>query len=144
MQSKAITEEFTVAAQIGPEDVPAIKAQGFAAILCNRPDGEAADQPPYAAIEAAARAEGLAVAYAPVISGQITMEDVTAFREAVAALPGRSSPIAARARAVSICGCWHRGPEGRGSAPADHGQPRGSRYLEEQCAVGPGRELRES
>jgi sulfide:quinone oxidoreductase len=100
MQSKAITEEFTVAAQIGPEDVPAIKAQGFAAILCNRPDGEAADQPPYAAIEAAARAEGLAVAYAPVISGQITMEDVTAFREAVAALPG---PIFAYCRSGARC-----------------------------------------
>jgi uncharacterized protein (TIGR01244 family) len=100
MQSKTITEDFTVAAQIGHEDVPAIRSQGFASILCNRPDGEAPDQPPFAAIEAAARAEGLAVAHVPVVSGQITAEDVAAFQEAMAALP---QPVFAYCRSGARC-----------------------------------------
>ena len=95
MQAKAIDADFKAAAQIAPEDVPAIAAQGFRTIMCNRPDGEAPDQPPFAAIEAAARAEGLAVAHLPVVPGQITEEDVAAFRDAVASLP---APIFAYCR----------------------------------------------
>jgi uncharacterized protein (TIGR01244 family) len=56
---KRINDRVSVAGQIQPEDVAALKAAGFVAIINNRPDGEAPDQPPGAAIEAAAKATGL-------------------------------------------------------------------------------------
>lgn len=87
MQSKTISADYTVAGQISPEDVPAIAAEGFRTIVCNRPDGEAPDQPPFAEIEAAAKSAGLEFRYLPVVSGQITAEDVDAFRTAINQAP---------------------------------------------------------
>jgi sulfide:quinone oxidoreductase len=100
MQTKEITPDFTVAGQIRPEEVAEIKARGFRSIICNRPDGEAPDQPDFAEIEAAARAEGLAVAFVPVVSGQITDEDVEKFRAALADLP---EPVFAYCRSGGRC-----------------------------------------
>jgi sulfide:quinone oxidoreductase len=100
MQTKEITPDFTVAGQIRPEDVAEIKARGFRSIICNRPDGEAPDQPDFAEIEAAARAEGLEVAFVPVISGQITEPDVEKFRAVLADLP---EPVFAYCRSGGRC-----------------------------------------
>ena len=60
MQSAKVDETITVAHLIEPEDVAAIRDAGFVAIVNNRPDNEAPDQPSGAEIEAAARAAGLA------------------------------------------------------------------------------------
>lgn len=59
MDLKRINEHVSVAGQIQPGDVAALKAAGFTAIVNNRPDGESPDQPAGAEIEAAARAAGL-------------------------------------------------------------------------------------
>ena len=45
MELKKITDAISVSPQIAPADIQAIKAAGFRAIICNRPDGEGADQP---------------------------------------------------------------------------------------------------
>jgi uncharacterized protein (TIGR01244 family) len=100
MQTKTITEDFTVAAQITPDDVPAIAAEGYRSILCNRPDGEEPGQPPFGTIAAAAEAQGLRVAYLPVVSGQITPENVEDFRAAMQDLPG---PVFAYCRSGARC-----------------------------------------
>lgn len=60
MDLKRINEKVSVSGQIEPEDVAALKALGFVAIVNNRPDGEAPDQPAGAEIKAAAEAAGLA------------------------------------------------------------------------------------
>jgi uncharacterized protein (TIGR01244 family) len=57
---KRINDHVSVSGQIWPEDVAALKAAGFVAIVNNRPDGESPDQPMGADIEAAAKAAGLA------------------------------------------------------------------------------------
>jgi len=57
---KRINDHVSVSGQISPEDVATLKSLGFVAIVNNRPDGEAPDQPAGAEIEAAARAAGLA------------------------------------------------------------------------------------
>ena len=62
----------------------AIKAAGYRAIICNRPDGEGADQPSFEEIEASAKAEGIEARYVPVQSGMVTDEDVAAFGQALA------------------------------------------------------------
>lgn len=60
MDLKRINDHVSVSGQISPEDVATLKSLGFVAIVNNRPDGEAPDQPAGAEIEAAARAAGLA------------------------------------------------------------------------------------
>ena len=80
---------------------------GFRSIMCNRPDGEAADQPPAAEIRAEAERQGLAFAHVPVVSGAITADDVADFEAALAALPGaglRLLPV--RGAHARTSGCW--------------------------------------
>jgi uncharacterized protein (TIGR01244 family) len=57
---RRITDRYWVAPQLGPEDIAEAKAQGFAAIVANRPDGEDAGAMTLAEAESAARAAGLA------------------------------------------------------------------------------------
>ena len=53
MDIRKITATFSVTGQIAPADLPAIAQAGFRAIICNRPDGEAADQAGFREIEQA-------------------------------------------------------------------------------------------
>ena len=61
-----LSESLAVAAQITPQDVPNIAAQGFTTVVCNRPDGEVPDQASMDEIEAACNAAGLLFVRYPV------------------------------------------------------------------------------
>jgi uncharacterized protein (TIGR01244 family) len=63
---RSINDRISVAPQIAPEDIAAIKAAGFVAIVNNRPDDEDSGQPSGDAIRAAAEAAGLAYSAIPV------------------------------------------------------------------------------
>ncbi len=82
-----ITPDFSVAPQITAEDVADLAARGFRSVMCNRPDGEDPGQTPAAEIQAAAERHGLAFAMVPVVSGQLGMDNVRAFRAAMTDLP---------------------------------------------------------
>lgn len=84
---KNISEDFAVAEQLSAADVGALAAQGIKGLLCNRPDGETADQPVYAEIEAAALRNGMQIRNVPVVSGAIKDSDIADFGAAFAALP---------------------------------------------------------
>ncbi|MEM8546567.1 MAG: TIGR01244 family sulfur transferase [Pseudomonadota bacterium] len=88
MQSFQLDENLSVAPQIQPEDVAALKAAGFVGIINNRPDGEMPGQPTDAMIAAAAEAAGLAYAAIPVIGGQLTEAEIAAFGATLAAADG--------------------------------------------------------
>ncbi|WP_158963599.1 beta-lactamase hydrolase domain-containing protein [Chachezhania sediminis] len=66
MQTKKITETVSVAGQILPTDMPQVHAMGFKSVVCNRPDGEAGDQPLFADIEKAAANCTIEARYLPV------------------------------------------------------------------------------
>lgn len=100
MKLTQITPDYSVAPQIGVEDVAAIAANGFKSIMCNRPDGESPDQTEFAEIAAEAEARGLTVAFVPVVSGSIFEEDVADFRAAMADLP---KPVLAYCRSGARC-----------------------------------------
>jgi sulfide:quinone oxidoreductase len=87
MEIKRITDKVSVSAQISVSDMGEIKKAGFRAIICNRPDGEGADQPGFEAIEKAAKKVGLETAYLPIESGLVTDENVDAFGEILKDLP---------------------------------------------------------
>ena len=45
MDIKQISEQLSVSPQLLPSELPDVAAAGFKSIICNRPDGEADDQP---------------------------------------------------------------------------------------------------
>ena len=100
MDIRKITDELSVAPQIKARDVPALAAAGFRAVICNRPDGEASDQPCCREIEEAVKAAGLSWRSQPVRSGAVTREDADAFAALMAELP---KPVLAYCRSGTRC-----------------------------------------
>ena len=88
MEFRKITEDITISAQITEADLPEIAAAGYRAIICNRPDGEGADQPTFDEIADAARAAGLEPRYLPIVSGKVGDEDAADFGDLLRELPG--------------------------------------------------------
>ncbi|MGI4846466.1 MAG: TIGR01244 family sulfur transferase [Janthinobacterium lividum] len=87
MTIRQLDKDYAVAPQLMPADVARLKAQGFATLVCNRPDGEGGDQPAFAEIAAEAHKHGLQALYLPVIPGRITAADRDAFAALYAAAP---------------------------------------------------------
>jgi sulfide:quinone oxidoreductase len=87
MTAKPITATLSVSAQIQPQDMAGFAAAGFKAVICNRPDGEGADQPSFAEIAAAATAAGMQAVYQPIVSGKVGDGDALEFGAAVEHLP---------------------------------------------------------
>jgi sulfide:quinone oxidoreductase len=79
LEIKQVNDEFSVSTQITPADVQALAGRGVKSLICNRPDGEAADQVNVTEIEAAAAEAGIELFYQPVISGKFAEEDIGAF-----------------------------------------------------------------
>ena len=80
LQTTQISDGFSVSAQISANDIEHLADKGVRLIICNRPDGEANDQPNVAEIEAAAQEHNIQVIYQPVIPGQITDGDIDGFQ----------------------------------------------------------------
>lgn len=88
MDIKTLTDRLSVSPQILIGDMQPIKDGGFRSIICNRPDGEGADQPTFDEIAAAAKAAGLEAQYLPIVAGKVGDEDTVAFGKALTNLPG--------------------------------------------------------
>lgn len=95
MTAIQVTDEFSVAPQITPDDVDTLAAAGFKTIICNRPDRESVGQPQCAEIMAVAQEHGIVFHNIPVVSGQLTLEDIAAFSEALEESP---TPVLAYCR----------------------------------------------
>ncbi|ALO46999.1 TIGR01244 family sulfur transferase [Pseudohongiella spirulinae] len=87
MKAKQVTDDFAVAEQLTADDVDMMAAAGFKTIICNRPDGESHGQPLRAEIQAVAEDHDMVFKYIPVVSGQLSLEDVAAFTEALDEAP---------------------------------------------------------
>ncbi len=88
MDIKPVAPGYSVSPQILPSDIPALKDQGFRAIICNRPDNEEYGQPSFAEIAAAAHDAGLTARHIPFSPNAQTPTDVAAFGKAIGELPG--------------------------------------------------------
>ena len=87
MELKKITEKVIVSPQITAADMDDIKAAGIRAIICNRPDGEGADQPTFEELTQTAAKLGLDMRHIPVSGGMVHDADVGKFSAQFAALP---------------------------------------------------------
>ncbi|MFT6451805.1 MAG: sulfide:quinone oxidoreductase [Halocynthiibacter sp.] len=88
LEIKALTNALSVSAQVALDDMNTLAKQGFRAVICNRPDGEAPDQPSQEEVAAAAKKAGLAFVYLPVTPGVVREETAREFGAALRELPG--------------------------------------------------------
>ena len=66
MDISKLADNFSISTQVTADDIPSIADAGFVAVICNRPDGEEADQPPAEEISRACDDAGIAFHYLPV------------------------------------------------------------------------------
>jgi uncharacterized protein (TIGR01244 family) len=93
---KWLSDNLAAAGQIAPADLAAIAAHGFKTVINNRPDGEGGPaQPTSAELQQAATAAGLKYVYLPVISGQLTPQQVV---DMATTLKSASTPVFAFCR----------------------------------------------
>lgn len=78
MDTRQITPDFHVAPQVTAADMAELKEAGFTHIICNRPASESMPQDQPELIEAAATAAGLGWTLNPLVSGDLSMDHVTA------------------------------------------------------------------
>src|SRR5258708_13403156 len=93
MNVKTLTPEISVTKQLTAQDVADAAAQGYRAILSNRPDGEEPGQLRAADIEELPSRHGMAFEHVPVVSGAITAADVAKIRVALGRLPSPLLPL---------------------------------------------------
>jgi uncharacterized protein (TIGR01244 family) len=79
---RQLDDRTLVSGQVRPEEVAGLAEQGVTMLINNRPDGEEADQPLAADIEAAAEAAGISYRHVPILRG-IGPADVEAMQEAL-------------------------------------------------------------
>lgn len=80
---RKLTDGVYASPQIGVAEVAEAKTLGVALIVNNRPEGESDDQTPGDAIEASARAAGIAYVAIPVTHAGFSEPQVVAMREAL-------------------------------------------------------------
>ncbi|MGO9547676.1 MAG: TIGR01244 family sulfur transferase [Rhodomicrobium sp.] len=100
MELHKITNDLSVASQLDAAAIPLLAAQGFRAIICNRPDGEAYGQPDFRSVEQAAQAQGIRIIYMPVPGNAVGDSDAAAFGRALEELP---APVLAYCRSGTRC-----------------------------------------
>ena len=87
METRLLTPVLSVAAQISVADLAPVTQAGFKSIICNRPDGESADQTGFEEIAQAAHAPGLQARYLPAEAGKVSDKQDAAFGQPVEELP---------------------------------------------------------
>lgn len=126
MDIRTINEQISVSPQITADDLAAVQAAGFRAVICNRPDGEAPDQPVFDEIDRAARALGLETLYLPIAGGKVSDQDAAQFAAALRDLPG---PVFAYCRSgTRSCTLWALSQAGVLDSSDILAQARGAGY----------------
>ncbi|MDQ6434607.1 TIGR01244 family sulfur transferase [Mesorhizobium sp. LHD-90] len=85
---KKVSDKLSIAPQVIADDISHAAANGFAAIINNRPDNEEAGQPSAGENRMVAEREGLCYSHIPVVPGQVKEWQVRAFQKALAEARG--------------------------------------------------------
>ena len=113
---RSLAPGFAVTGQLRREDLPSIAAQGFRAIVNNRPDGEEAGQPAAAGLAVEARRLGLVWRDVPMETRDVSDEQARAFEQMLPLLP---SPVLAFCRTgARSTALWERTRRREGDAGA--------------------------
>jgi sulfide:quinone oxidoreductase len=87
MDIREVSSQFFVAPQITETDLAVLQSKGIKSIICNRPDGEGADQPTFKELSQTAQKMGIEMRYIPVSGGLVHDKDAADFNDALNTLP---------------------------------------------------------
>lgn len=114
---RKVDDSISVAPQISPEDIAAIKAAGFVAVVNNRPDDEQEGQPAGDTIRDATLSAGLTYTAIPVGGGGFSHPQVAAM---VDVLEDADGPVLAFCRSgTRSCNLWALARARMGDSPDD-------------------------
>jgi len=82
-----ITDDYAVAPQIQPGEVPDLAQAGFRTLICNRPDGEEPGQPTAQDLADAAQQAGMTFVLIPVAPSGIRPDQAKALADGLADMP---------------------------------------------------------
>ena len=85
--SKSLNEKVSVSGQMSSEKFLKLMGQGFKSVIVNRPDHETGNNVTAAELRSIAEKLHVSLIYQPVISGQISTEDVHEFAKYYNSLP---------------------------------------------------------
>ncbi|MEM1234675.1 MAG: TIGR01244 family sulfur transferase [Pseudomonadota bacterium] len=111
MEIRPLTPDFAVSPQIEPNDIPAIAAAGFKAVICNRPDMENPVELQADVMRIAVEAAGMTFILNPFASPEMTVEHVEMQAAAQADVEGPILAYCASGTRSSIC--WSLSQAGR-------------------------------
>ncbi len=112
-----IDDRVSVAPQVTPAMIAAVKAAGFVGIVNNRPDDEEPGQPSGGAVRAAAEAAGLSYAAIPVTHAGFSHPQLDAMARVLAEADG---PVLAYCRSgTRSCNLWALARAKAGADPAE-------------------------
>lgn len=97
--------------QILHEHLDEIGAMGFKGIICNRPDGEADDQPDFDDLEAHAERLGIPMFYIPYLNGALTPKLLAKLDAAIESIDGPVLMFCRSGRRSRILWNAVRGPQ---------------------------------
>ena len=79
MKTIQINNQLSISGQLTSSDVKTLASNGIKVLICNRPDGEATDQPSYKEIEAAAIESNITFINIPFSGISVPADSLTAF-----------------------------------------------------------------
>lgn len=110
MSVSKVSDDLYLAGQLTADDIERLAGEGIKTFVCNRPDGEAADQPARADLEAAAHAAGASFLYLPLTMGH--SPDETMLAEYAELYVTAAKPLLAFCRTGRRSGMIHEGARG--------------------------------
>jgi uncharacterized protein (TIGR01244 family) len=114
---RKLDDHTLVCGQIAAGEIAELAAQGVTVLVNNRPDGEDAEQPLAAEIEAAATAAGIVYRFAPVRYG-IGPSEIERMREAIQMAGGGKLCVFCRSGTRSAL-TWALAKRAEGASPED-------------------------
>lgn len=124
MDIRPLDERYAVSPQITPEDIAAIAEAGFTTVIDNRPDTEIPPELHAEALRPVLEAAGISLVFNPVTGGALTMDNVTAQRDAIDGASGKVLAYCASGNRSSIV--WALALAGR--RPTDELVAAGAQY----------------
>ena len=109
----ALADDYAVAPQVTPADLPGLAAQGFRTLINHRPDGEGgAAQPRHEELAKAASKAGMQSFYIPVVPHAMQPADVVRLERALANAPRPVLAFCATGqRATAAWQVWQAGQQ---------------------------------
>ena len=83
-----LSESCAVSGQITAADITTLAVDGYATVICNRPDGEEFGQPLASDVAAACEEHGIVFHFIPIDRSGLTPAMIDSFRDAVASSDG--------------------------------------------------------